>query len=109
MIEEDEEDGVEMTSLDWEKVMVGCFEKMDEEVSDCERAAESTAVLSVVTIGSTAVVAVVGEEEVVVVTYGDSRAVLSRGGVAISLSNDHKPDRRDELERIKGAGGRVIN
>ncbi|KAF5947547.1 hypothetical protein HYC85_013504 [Camellia sinensis] len=33
MIEEEEEDGVEMTSLDWEKVMVGCFEKMDEEVS----------------------------------------------------------------------------
>ncbi|CAL5405277.1 unnamed protein product [Camellia sinensis] len=83
---------------------------MDEEVSDCGRAPESTAALLVVTVGSTAVVVVVGgEEEVVVVTCGDSRVVLSRGGVAISLSDDHKPNRPDELERIEGTGGRVIN
>ncbi|KAL7214138.1 hypothetical protein ACSBR1_026538 [Camellia fascicularis] len=60
----------------------GCFEKMDEEVSDYGRAPESTAALLVVTVGSTAVVVVVGEEE---------------------------PNKPDELERIEGAGGRVIN
>ncbi|XP_028076906.1 probable protein phosphatase 2C 24 [Camellia sinensis] len=102
---------------------------MDEEVSDCERAAKSTTVLSMVTIGSTAVVAVVGEEEVVVVTCGDSRVVMEEvlqylclmiisfkknertliyvvEHVVRMLTNPN-PDRRDELERIKGAGGRL--
>ncbi|XP_052176581.1 protein phosphatase 2C 51-like isoform X2 [Diospyros lotus] len=105
--EEIEEIGTfESTSLvDWEKVMVACFEKMDEEVNDNRKG--STALSE--TIGSTAVVAVVGAEVVVVANCGDSRAVLSREGVAVSMSNDHKPDRPDELERIEGAGGRVIN
>ncbi|WVZ98837.1 hypothetical protein U9M48_044214 [Paspalum notatum var. saurae] len=58
--------------------------------------------------GSTAVVAVVGPSSVVVANAGDSRAVLSRAGVAVPLSVDHKPDRPDELERIQAAGGRVI-
>ncbi|RLM97819.1 putative protein phosphatase 2C 49 [Panicum miliaceum] len=58
--------------------------------------------------GSTALVAVVGPTSVVVASAGDSRAVLSRGGVPVPLSVDHKPDRPDELERIQAAGGRVI-
>ncbi|PAN19164.1 hypothetical protein PAHAL_3G253600 [Panicum hallii] len=58
--------------------------------------------------GSTALVAVVGSTSVVVASAGDSRAVLSRGGVPVPLSVDHKPDRPDELERIQAAGGRVI-
>nr|GMC68413.1 probable protein phosphatase 2C 51 [Ipomoea batatas] len=57
------------------------------------------------------------------------RAVLSRGGVAVPLSNDHKghsyttkplalvpiedqtsqPDRADELDRIESCGGKVLN
>uniref|UniRef100_A0A0D9WH97 protein-serine/threonine phosphatase n=1 Tax=Leersia perrieri TaxID=77586 RepID=A0A0D9WH97_9ORYZ len=59
-------------------------------------------------VGSTAVVAVVGPTRVVVANSGDSRAVLCRAGVPVPLSVDHKPDRPDELERIKSAGGRVI-
>ncbi|XP_066166391.1 probable protein phosphatase 2C 49 isoform X1 [Oryza sativa Japonica Group] len=59
-------------------------------------------------VGSTAVVAVVGPNRVVVANSGDSRAVLCRAGVPVPLSVDHKPDRPDELERIKAAGGRVI-
>uniref|UniRef100_A0A0D9VSD4 protein-serine/threonine phosphatase n=1 Tax=Leersia perrieri TaxID=77586 RepID=A0A0D9VSD4_9ORYZ len=59
-------------------------------------------------VGSTAVVAVLGPRHVVVANCGDSRAVLCRGGGAIPLSCDHKPDRPDELERIHAAGGRVI-
>ena len=39
---------------------------------------------------------------------GDSRAVLSRSGKAQRLSEDHKPTRPDELERIKEAGGWVV-
>ncbi|XP_057798647.1 protein phosphatase 2C 51-like [Salvia miltiorrhiza] len=85
----------------WDRVMAVGFRKMDEEVNKSGALVAST--------GSTAVVAVVGEEEVVVANCGDSRAVLSRGGVAVQLSDDHKPDRADELERIEGCGGKVIN
>ncbi|XP_072984184.1 probable protein phosphatase 2C 30 [Typha latifolia] len=59
-------------------------------------------------VGSTALVAVVGLTRIVVANCGDSRAVLCRNGVPLSLSSDHKPDRPDELERIEAAGGRVI-
>ncbi|KAL0305212.1 UNVERIFIED_CONTAM: protein phosphatase 2C 37 [Sesamum calycinum] len=59
-------------------------------------------------VGSTAVVAVVTPDKIVVSNCGDSRAVLCRNGVAIPLSVDHKPDRPDELNRIQEAGGRVI-
>lgn len=67
--------------VDWEKVMEGCFCKMDEEVS---------AVAAARTVGSTAVVAVVAEEEVVVANCGDCRAIISRAGVPLALSTDHK-------------------
>nr|GMD57611.1 protein phosphatase 2C 37-like [Ipomoea batatas] len=59
-------------------------------------------------VGSTAVVAVVTPDHIIVSNCGDSRAVLCRNGVAIPLSVDHKPDRPDELNRIEEAGGRVI-
>ncbi|XP_074556748.1 putative protein phosphatase 2C 24 [Curcuma longa] len=60
-------------------------------------------------VGSTAVVALLdGNRKLVVANCGDSRAVLSRGGQAVPLTDDHKPDRPDELARIEGAGGRVI-
>lgn len=38
---------------------------------------------------------------------GDSRALVCRGGRAVELSLDHKPDRQDEAERIESAGGFV--
>ncbi|XP_031107740.1 protein phosphatase 2C 51-like [Ipomoea triloba] len=94
-LEEEEEE------IKWEKVMKESFRKMDEEVNSKGAA--------VATMGSTAVVAMVGPEEVVVANCGDSRAVLSRGGVAVPLSNDHKPDRADELDRIESCGGKVLN
>ena len=37
--------------------------------------------------------------------FSDSRAVLSRSGVAIALSSDHRPSRPDERKRIEAAGG----
>lgn len=65
----------------WEKVMEGCFGKMDEEVRSNAAAR---------TVGTTAVVAIVAEDEVVVANCGDSRAVMSRDGGALALSIDHK-------------------
>ncbi|CAN6346587.1 unnamed protein product [Urochloa humidicola] len=104
----------------WKEVMERGFARMDDEAASwaatrssgkdddlacrCERQKPARCDHA----GSTAVVAVVGSTTVVVASAGDSRAVLSRGGVAVPLSVDHKPDRPDELERIKAAGGRVI-
>mmetsp|Transcript_63852 Transcript_63852/g.167222 ORF Transcript_63852/g.167222 Transcript_63852/m.167222 type:complete len:493 (+) Transcript_63852:138-1616(+) len=38
---------------------------------------------------------------------GDSRAVLSRGGKVVALSEDHKPENDEETARITKAGGHV--
>jgi serine/threonine protein phosphatase PrpC len=40
---------------------------------------------------------------------GDSRCILAREGKALALSEDHKADRPDELDRIRKAGGFVIH
>ncbi|KDP22158.1 hypothetical protein JCGZ_25989 [Jatropha curcas] len=97
VLEEEIVESKEGRGIEWEKVMEGCFQRMDEEVGNDKM------------VGSTAVVAVVGKDEVVVANCGDSRAVLCRAGVAVPLSVDHKPDRPDELERVEAAGGRIIN
>ncbi|BAU00638.1 hypothetical protein VIGAN_10224900 [Vigna angularis var. angularis] len=92
--------------LDWYEVMCSCFMKMDKEIGVGGKANDDGGGN---TTGSTAAVVVVGKKEIVVANCGDSRSVLCRGGVAIALSRDHKPDRSDERERIEAAGGRVIN
>ncbi len=40
---------------------------------------------------------------------GDSRAVLATKGLAINLTQDHKPENEKELARITKAGGTVTN
>ena len=54
--------------------------------------------------GSTALVALLDGRSLWVANTGDCRGVLSRGGTAIALSDDHKPNRPDELARIRAAG-----
>jgi len=55
--------------------------------------------------GSTAVIAVITPSKIVYVgNAGDSRAVLSVSGLAIPLSEDHKPHVQNEYQRIKQAG-----
>ncbi|XP_042493506.1 protein phosphatase 2C 37-like [Macadamia integrifolia] len=104
----------EVTTIEWKETMERSFSRMDKEVSEkssdvprtncrCElQTQECDAV------GSTAVVAIVTPDKIIVTNCGDSRAVLSRAGKAVPLSTDHKPDRPDELARIQEAGGRVI-
>ncbi|CAD5331349.1 unnamed protein product [Arabidopsis thaliana] len=58
--------------------------------------------------GSTASTAILVGDRLVVANVGDSRAVISRGGKAIAVSRDHKPDQSDERERIENAGGFVM-
>lgn len=91
----------------WQRAMVSAFSRMDDEVSGLCSDHDNDAKVPE-TVGSTAVVAVVGADQIVVANCGDSRVVLSRRGEAIPLSIDHKPDRADEMARIEAGGGRVI-
>ncbi|KAI4974564.1 hypothetical protein ZWY2020_047844 [Hordeum vulgare] len=58
-------------------------------------------------VGSTAVVALVVRDSIVVANCGDSRAVLCHAGNAVPLSEDHKLERADERARADAAGGKV--
>jgi serine/threonine protein phosphatase PrpC len=57
--------------------------------------------------GCTAIVVLIKDGNLVVANAGDSRAVLGRGGSAVELSEDHKPDLPTERERIIRAGGSI--
>ncbi|MDR3737164.1 MAG: PP2C family protein-serine/threonine phosphatase [Acidobacteriaceae bacterium] len=58
-------------------------------------------------VGCTACVALITKTEIYVANSGDSRAVLSKNGIAINMSEDHKPDLELEKRRIEQAGGYV--
>ncbi len=62
--------------------------------------------------GTTAVSVMRRGDNLIAANVGDSRAVMAREGedgkmVAVDLSIDHKPRRRDEYERIVSMGGLV--
>ncbi|KAG2648967.1 probable protein phosphatase 2C 11 isoform X2 [Panicum virgatum] len=57
------------------------------------------------TCGSTACVALIRNNQLIVANAGDSRCVISRAGQAYNLSRDHKPELAAERERIMKAGG----
>ncbi|KAG8379676.1 hypothetical protein BUALT_Bualt07G0113800 [Buddleja alternifolia] len=59
------------------------------------------------TSGSTACVAIIRNNQLVVANAGDSRCVMSQKGQAHDLSKDHKPDLYAEKKRILEAGGYV--
>ncbi|KAJ1690509.1 hypothetical protein LUZ63_014664 [Rhynchospora breviuscula] len=95
----------------WEDTMVESFKRLDAKVAAANQ--ELTMDDGVEpglreTIGSTALVAVVGDKMIIVANCGVSRAVLCRGGSAVTLSSDHKPNRPDEMQRIEEAGGKVM-
>ncbi|XP_028081614.1 probable protein phosphatase 2C 60 isoform X3 [Camellia sinensis] len=57
--------------------------------------------------GSTACVAIIRNNQLLVANAGDSRCVISRKGQAYNLTRDHKPNLEAENERILKAGGSV--
>ena len=57
--------------------------------------------------GSTACVLCVKDKKLFFANSGDSRSVLCRGGEALAMSVDHKPEIPSELKRIEKAGGWV--
>ncbi|XP_021723558.1 probable protein phosphatase 2C 6 [Chenopodium quinoa] len=93
-------DGLEWQKK-WKQVFSSGFRRADDKVVSEAKASEM--------VGSTAVVAVVSGCQIILSNCGDSRAVLCRRTQTIPLTVDHKPDRADELSRIEGEGGRVIN
>lgn len=83
---------------EWKAAVERAFARMDEVVlaacacgrpgpppCGCERSGFESDV-----VGSTAVVAIVSRSRILVANCGDSRAVLSRSGRALPLSDDHK-------------------
>ncbi|KAL3136546.1 hypothetical protein ABBQ38_005793 [Trebouxia sp. C0009 RCD-2024] len=83
----------------FQSALTNAFTKADEEFGKADNAA---------LVGTTAVVALVGSRQLYVANCGDSRAVLSRGDVAIPLTDDHKAAREDETARVEAAGGQIL-
>lgn len=100
-----------------EKALLEAFEAMDSllDQSDCQELLQSLADPSnsrfkkhagdASFVGCTAVVCLVRPDSLIVANAGDSRAVLSRNGKALPLSQDHKPNLAGERSRIIKAGG----
>lgn len=57
--------------------------------------------------GSTCCAVIITPKYVVCANVGDTRCIMSVGGFAKALSEDHKPDHPRERERIISAGGKV--
>lgn len=57
--------------------------------------------------GTTALVFLRVGNRVYIANAGDSRAVLCRNGKGVRVSTDHKPELKEEEERIQAAGGNV--
>ncbi|XP_061371145.1 probable protein phosphatase 2C 6 [Gastrolobium bilobum] len=85
----------------WEAVLANGFERTDNEILSDAVAPEM--------VGSTASLVVLSGCQIITSNCGDSRVVLCRRTETIPLTVDQKPDRQDELLRIEGGGGRVIN
>ncbi|KAH0774432.1 hypothetical protein KY290_011569 [Solanum tuberosum] len=57
--------------------------------------------------GTTALTAMIFGRSLLVANAGDCRAVLSRGGLAIEMSKDHRPSCVNERTRVESLGGFV--
>ncbi|RDD43318.1 Protein phosphatase 1G [Trichoplax sp. H2] len=101
--DEDDEDDEDTSSESSEDTDECAGEFRD--VNDAFEYKEDVAVSS----GTTAVVAVIHKDELIVANAGDSRCILCRNGVALPMSLDHKPTDSPEKERILGAGGKIID
>ncbi|MCO5584028.1 hypothetical protein L7F22_037948 [Adiantum nelumboides] len=108
----------EILPHDWKTVMASCFLRMDKEMGafyrngNCHEygssALHSGGSIALECVSTTAVTAVVSSWQIVIATCGDSRAVLSRGGKAVSLSLTLEREREDETNRLKAAGQQVL-
>ncbi|KAK4793047.1 hypothetical protein SAY86_023482 [Trapa natans] len=89
--------------LELEKVVVRSFRETDVAF------AESCSVESGLSSGTTALTAMIFGRSLLVANAGDCRAVLSRRGIAVEMSRDHRPCCKMERKRIESLGGFVID
>ncbi|KAK4479502.1 hypothetical protein RD792_015017 [Penstemon davidsonii] len=85
--------------LELEKVVTRSFMEADAAF------AKSCSIESTLSSGTTALTAMIFGRSLLVANAGDCRAVLSRHGVAIELSEDHRPCCVNEKARIESLGG----
>ncbi|XP_057520543.1 probable protein phosphatase 2C 8 [Amaranthus tricolor] len=96
---------------EWDRVMSSSFARVDEEFVKDEFGGITSLTDFEELVGSTALVVLVGAEEIVVANCGDSKAVLSCNGAAVTLSRDTKLKRPNEKTRpvIKFVEGNVTS
>ncbi|KAL3532245.1 hypothetical protein ACH5RR_005766 [Cinchona calisaya] len=87
--------------LELEKVVARSFMKTDAAF------ANSCSLESALSSGTTALTAMIFGRSLLVANAGDCRAVLSRRGVAIEMSKDHRPCCMNERMRIESLGGYI--
>lgn len=69
--------------------------------------AKSCSLESALSSGTTALTAMIFGRSLLVANAGDCRAVLSRHGIAIEMSKDHRPCCTNERRRIESMGGYI--
>jgi len=77
------------------------------ELNEIHAELNSKSSLNIDSIGCTACAVLITSDGIIVANSGDSRCVLCKSGVAIDLSEDHKPEVESERARIELAGGFV--
>ncbi|KAL5698452.1 protein-serine/threonine phosphatase [Ranunculus cassubicifolius] len=87
--------------LKLEKVVTRSFVKTD--AAYAKRCSLQSALSS----GTTALTAMIFGRSLLVANAGDCRAVLSRSGVAVELSKDHRPCCTRERKRVESLGGYI--
>ncbi|KAK4353338.1 hypothetical protein RND71_028856 [Anisodus tanguticus] len=90
----------------WKEACLSSFKVMDKDIKSLEKLDCSCS-------GTTAVVAIKQDDDLIIANLGDSRAVLGRKteeGVieAVQLTTDLKPSLPSEAERIRKCDGRVL-
>ncbi|XVE97645.1 hypothetical protein REPUB_Repub03eG0036600 [Reevesia pubescens] len=91
--------------LKWQEACINAFKVMDKEIKLQENLDCSTS-------GTTAVVVLRQDEDLIIANLGDSRAVFGtateNGIKAVQLTTDLKPGLPSEAERIRNCKGRVL-
>jgi serine/threonine protein phosphatase PrpC len=57
--------------------------------------------------GSTSIIVIRYDQFLNIINLGDSRCVLCRDNIGISLTKDHKPNWPEEQQRIENEGGKI--
>ncbi|XP_062159672.1 probable protein phosphatase 2C 27 [Alnus glutinosa] len=87
--------------LELEKVVARSFMETDAAF------ARTCSLESSLSSGTTALTAMIFGRSLLVANAGDCRAVLSRRGIAVEMSKDHRPDCTKEKTRIESLGGYI--